>query len=1497
MHRFRKRSDAKRTQVPNIVPNAAQPPQSESFELLPELPPASDFRTSLILPDLTRRFTLLRNQAGDPLTLEDLRNRLAEQRARGVDNQITEEEEDMILETLGRIRANNSNDRGSSQESVEKSDAPSSRYSGRATDPDTSSLSGSLTSSPSTRSTTRYSNTLYGSGRIRDYNSSRNGSSPTFKAGSMRSTQSFTPTDSSQSLKNTSIYSDDKRSPTPDSPPVSFMQSTPEKSRSPALTGPPVYGFQPTSTSDSLSTRALGASALKRASLALERAIQELEEEGDEEILLPRTTPVTRHGIPEAVAHSAQPASFADSTVEAGMAISVDRQVRAPPETHRVSPVPSRVAPGYIPGMPRPMTPRDHMDSEELRSHSTTPRASSPTMSSFSEAASNIPTGILRRDTRNQPSSRPISPLTSAFPTNGHHSPENGYRSTDNFTEFDNPSNSTLLTRRRPASPLAGPPFQPMAVSSRPSTPSNITWTSPPATSKSSGHTRNGSWNTSFTGSTSSMPFLPEQRSFSPLTGIDIGTPVSQNSYARSPTPTQSVSRSPLSPMFPNFDSSSRNASRRSSRQNAPSSPMSPTKFPSLGFAPLASSSRSSLESTGSSYHSWEDSSKDRSFDFFNELDPSQRSWHDIPPNKSSSTTPGGSPNDDFDMEDIIARYAGLQKSDFMAIQDKLVSVALAKGTASDTRERTSSLRRRRPSTSQSNYSVGGPARIASPPPQSQPSSPSTAAPSNIDQANALLNSVVNSIQPSAPLGSPVAPVVERTPSKQSERDISPTTRRNRDLAQVLFGESEEGKDAAKSPSAPPSAAVATSPAAEPPLDSPQKPSVLPMSPTMASQMLQRNPSTTRLPQSPEAHAELEREVQRKTDAAMLALKKSPSQTNLNNGTTLLASNSVSRRRISPNQISTPKLVSASTSVDTIPLRSPSVNSGNFSGPSKISQRFRRFRGTLRSKPQTPLGGEITPFLLDSSNPSASPTGQTATYDPATFSEGRTVPASATEFGKAKVLVPSPPASAGPGLKGFMARFRSKQRIPETHPEIEPQTSPQLTAARAGPAIARAHQSTPSASSQAKDLDMASKTPLASPRTPTAMHTNVAQPHAEVRDSAESAALKQLFDAASNLGLDQNALSDLLRSASTSSRTGPRTPAQRKVIATQATLECDEPVESQSSPASAAPRPSVDSQRPRPSVDSQRPVDLSKKGSVRRNLDSHLRPSNGQDASNPVVRRTLIFPSDSRSSTFDPSALLRKSSSRRKRASAQSYSSRSVHDRVPTPPPARSGARRFSTDPSPPIPHLPASLPSQGENSLPVPPFAASSGDKSVSAYESLYDMYASEKGVSTAPSEATARDPLQRHDTPINAEAGTALELIEFANGETIWSIVNGLRDDDLDSPYASRSSFASDYSTRENGEGGVQLFFKEHNRASSKGSASSFLSRKKSLGTNRPETKVFYSSPTQIGRLIEDLSLGMDSGSFNIMPHAQSTTSSVSEAHWTMEERLEHMLGSIAK
>lgn len=73
--------------------------------------------------------------------------------------------------------------------------------------------------------------------------------------------------------------------------------------------------------------------------------------------------------------------------------------------------------------------------------------------------------------------------------------------------------------------------------------------------------------------------------------------------------------------------------------------------------------------------------------------------------------------------------------------------------------------------------------------------------------------------------------------------------------------------------------------------------------------------------------------------------------------------------------------------------------------------------------------------------------------------------------------------------------------------------------------------------------------------------------------------------------------------------------------------------------------------------------------------------------------------------------------------------------------------------------------------------------------------------------------------------------------------SIVNGLRDDDGESFYGDRASFVSEYSQHDSSGDGLKLFFKGHEKKSSKGSNASIPTRNKSLhssGAVRPETKV---------------------------------------------------------
>lgn len=227
------------------------------------------------------------------MSLEHLRTRLADQRARGEQNHITEEEEDMLLETLGRLRSRTVPSPSASQEQVvggEDGTRHSVQTSGTS----------STTSSPSARSTKRYSNNLFGSGRLRaEHNYLRSVASSKGSSSSIR-TVSLTPTEASVTTTR-EVSSASLRPITPEStnPPSSAPSSPNEKDtvQSAPVIPPAPFGD---STSQSLSVaeyrlqKTLGPAVLKRASIALELAIKEIEDEVEDEILLPRSVPVPR---------------------------------------------------------------------------------------------------------------------------------------------------------------------------------------------------------------------------------------------------------------------------------------------------------------------------------------------------------------------------------------------------------------------------------------------------------------------------------------------------------------------------------------------------------------------------------------------------------------------------------------------------------------------------------------------------------------------------------------------------------------------------------------------------------------------------------------------------------------------------------------------------------------------------------------------------------------------------------------------------------------------------------------------------------------------------------------------------------------------------------------------------------------------------------------------------------------------------------------------------
>ncbi|KAG6874077.1 hypothetical protein C0995_006934 [Termitomyces sp. Mi166 len=1509
------------------LPSPPPPPPSDP-DAFPQIPLPDDFRTSLILPDLSRRFSLLRSSSGEPVGLDILRDRLADQRKRGATTQITEEEEELIFDTLRSFRPNSDQDTTSARQS-----------------------SSTMQSSLSSRSTKRYSNNLFGSGRFNDYNYVRSATKNTSSKSS-----SSTPTKSSYRREITSSSTTDSLRPS--TPPessssrrTSSLHSSSIESessvRSAPLMAPTPYGEQQqhsvVSVAEYRISKALGPSALKRASMALEAAIKEFEEEVEDEILMPRSTPIPR--TPAQQPTALRTSQSHSSIVEAVVAISPDDQTQNDPElvNRRSSPVPTRTLPGYVPGMPRPMTPRE-LDLDEQRSHSTTPRATSSTnVTSLADSSS---ASVPRHRSNSLASQLGMRSNTSPLflqrsPNSGRFTPEDG-----NATEPETPPlGSSLLGRRRPASPLAGPPFQPLAVSSRPTTPSTVIWNTNADVFRSS-HSRDDSWTSDTSSSTNihtahdrytsssrsvhspPLPDSPTEKSSgflsaleasfnsmnkmtqigpssaSPMSITELGSPI--RAHQRSVTPTQSASRSPTSPTFPTFSSSTTSSqSQRSSSQHYTSA------VPPLVFSPLVNSSRSSLGSDGSSYHSSDAGDEDRSSLLFCDPDTHPSVWHDLSSPPTSVPADSLEEKEKWNPEEVVARATGLKRMDFVAIQEKLLSARDAKekeresaGRLEPQERAASSLRKRRPSTSQSNYSCKDrESRVASPSPQVSP---------------VKNTGMPNRDRPSSALGNNNAPSSPREKSVFARSDISPITRRNRDLAQALFGHEAESASGSKNEtiaqqSKPPApSAQALNP---PLLNNDTHSSTSTLSPTtapirVAPYQTARNPSVPRIPQTPQEEAKLVQEVKEKIDAATEFLKPLKS----NGGHSPDPQATISRRRINLNQISTPRLVSASTTVvDTIPIKPPSIASANASGPSKIGSRFKKLRGTLRAKNSQ----------LDepSSTPSLETAGQMANYDPAKLK----VPASATEQ-RFKVPVPSPPASAGPGLKGFMARFRSKQKTtaePAPFQAPTPPTPLSISPVPPAPLHEKSYSQTSTTTVGRKPASVSRpQTPPLSPpdRTPTQATYGESVEHqaasaADVSESSDMSALRQLFEAADKIGIDQGELTSLLaRSGSTSSKANWTALARSNSAVRQgATSPIDHsggglspsigrPMYDAQSMRALTPDPKTyDNDTGRRSLDGQGSREkqpISRQMSRRQGqAEQTRRPREGKAVgdSNAVVRKTIIVP-DTNMTADELKTFMEKSMPGR-RLSVTSISSRSVHDRAPTPPPLRSPALKRFSGPSPPVPSLPTAL-----NTLSVPSAAVAGGliEKSNSTYDSLYDMYAGEgRSRNATPNEPGPSRP-SLDESALASDSGAAVELIHLANGETIWNIVNGLREEtDDESLYTRRTSFTSEYGAR--GGDGLQVFVKEHGRSGSRGSTSSFLSRKRSQGKSRPETKVFYAPAEGIGRLIQDLSQNMDAGSFNfalrqgVSGHSPSSSLSTNEMAMSLEERLDKMIDTV--
>ncbi|GAB1517550.1 hypothetical protein RhiTH_000599 [Rhizoctonia solani] len=1542
MHRFRVRTKSqsegsKRSGV------EATPPTTTMNRKLEPLPPESDFRTSLIMPSLSRRFTLLRGQNGEPLSIDDVRTRLANQRANGHVNQVTEEEEEIMIDAL--IRAH----------SIDPSAASASDSDGYTTATANDGYSTANTNTNTNDSYSGYDSPQSYRGYVRPAARSMVSANPPPKRKVTLSTPSV---------------------PARDGPMFDAKQGN----------GDVVNGTQ---FDTYLSNSSFSPAQIRRASLALQDAIQEYEEEEeDEKILAPR----------RGDQHQREHESHAgDSPVGYGEAIAWSND--QPKHMHHDSPGSTAVAPyhptgtsspvyrmdtvnrlpGYVPGMHRPITPRDSGVDTDTNTGTSTPQPVSNASTTY-EYGSNVSSPsrterTLPQSILNKRASTTSPPLRTRPRELSNSDQYDGGGSSSDTTQV--PLKSALSDKRRPTSPLVDSAYQSAIRAGTPSnylmdtwSPTTLSFTAhSPSQGANSGSLR-GSHMREISNSNSGLdssdtyysnqpqsrslasPSLPDSPTINgsglaniasslngATTNVIVDEPVHRTSTPRLSTLENGHASRGMRPYSPHTRTGTPNANtrrtgghsrngsladttisagRRSPRASQAHSSSSATRPNPLMMSPMLNSSRSSLASTGSSYHSWDEDQlggkkpHKRGVSVFIDSDsaPWKKSRSGIDADLEMESAPAPE-----HMRDVLA---GLSMQDLIAVQNKLVSVAVKKRVSMPGVRPLSGPRRRRASAGQSVASlatptepeIASPARVASPllgaqtPPPNPiltPPPPATppmtkSAEDQAKKANALLHAMMDSIESSphkmttppttapssVPSPSPqpqaLAPQTSFsseepqsvTPPTPEEEPITPDTpvpdqdQRQKALADALFGSDSDAT--VKDPNPGFGRSQSLRAFAMPPVSSSPPPDA------------DVSPAQSKSTQDDSSLAE---EIERRAMAATAALK-SASTPRLNDGT----NGRKAGKKVNPRQISSPQLVSATTSVDTMGLAAAAAAAGsNPSTPqqtaqtslphtqSKLSQRIKKFTGNLRPRAPIPTGEEISPYVVDVSTPPSTeptqlnlgnrlPSGPTAT---ASRVPSNPEPKSAPPTTESPINTPSTPdgsaqssggtpTSTQPRLRGFMARLRKGRKDSTVGTGEKPRAPSPLGPNNLKPIPAPPHipaamlklqpvpmpenMSTSSLGGSATGIEAPPPPPppLSAPQSaPADMSTGSIHTPASSQQVDEEA-LRRLYDAASQLGLDHSAINDILvRSQSTSSRSTGWTQAS-PMTPTSHTID-------------AAPAPSLPSVLERSmSVTTPKPPRpnpaLGRQLSLKPYNGLPLRPTPSQEESTPrasVVRRTVIFPTPPGRASSEMSR--RPSSRHRRNRSGSVHSNKSsVQDRTPTPPPSRAPInKRFSKDASPPVPQLPNGIEGSVTSTLQVP---RSGSAFSVNNYDSFYDMYA--------------------EDSEEQQPVGSAVEVLELSDGQIVWSVVDGLRstdDDEGDDTFAQLNR-TSEYSVNET----QQLRFREHQRSASKTSTTSKASNE--LTPKRPETRVFVSNAGDIGTLLDSLTKSYEAGQFNIVP-----------------------------
>ncbi|KAG8798399.1 hypothetical protein FRC17_007485, partial [Serendipita sp. 399] len=391
------------------------PPSSTSstFDRSPTLPALStgwEFRTSQIFPDLTRQFAKAGRAANVPEG--KLRTRLAQQRVQGVKEEtITEEEEAVMFAALTSIQGirRRGNSISSAADASVDMQYPESVSSAKSPGPITAGLINSFPETPAVQETSiypfaslsshnssssssprRHSNNIFSTSRFKDISQLRGGHRHrnSSSSASQESVQATAISSHNSPIGDNRDIQEDINSSSSSSPIVessNHQLSDKDKTPTARVSKLPAAPRLPNGNT-------LTVAQIRRMSVALERAMSALIEsdpdadEDEEKILAPYSVPLgggyPSRRPPTAFNDPNHPIAVADLNAVLAFLAESERARETQVESDSnvstpAAPAPVTRTPGYVPGMARPISPRD-TSGHESEDYSTTPRATSP---------------------------------------------------------------------------------------------------------------------------------------------------------------------------------------------------------------------------------------------------------------------------------------------------------------------------------------------------------------------------------------------------------------------------------------------------------------------------------------------------------------------------------------------------------------------------------------------------------------------------------------------------------------------------------------------------------------------------------------------------------------------------------------------------------------------------------------------------------------------------------------------------------------------------------------------------------------------------------------------------------------------------------------------------------------------------------------------------------------------------------------------------------------